>query len=131
MASHQALPSLGFSIKSSGVGCHFLLQCVKVKSESEVAQSCPTLPNPMDCSPPGSSAHEIFQARVLEWVSIAFSTYIYVSIYIYLHAFALARISSKMLDSNHERGYTNFVPGLSGKAFSFSSFSMMLPVGFL
>ena len=59
--------------KSTGVGCHFLLQCMKVKSESEVAQSCPTLRNPMDCSLPGSSAHGIFQARVLEWAAIAFS----------------------------------------------------------
>ena len=56
--------------KSTGVGCHFLLQCVKVKSESEAAQSCPTLSNPMDCSPPGSSVHGIFQARVLEWGAI-------------------------------------------------------------
>ena len=46
---------------------------MKVKSESEVAQSCPTLSDPMDCRPPGSSAHGIFQARVLEWVAIAFS----------------------------------------------------------
>ena len=59
--------------KNTGVGCHFLLQCRKVKSESEVAQSCPTLSNPMDCSLPGSSAHGIFQARVLEWGAIAFS----------------------------------------------------------
>ena len=59
--------------KNTGVGCHFLLQCKKVKSESEGAQSCPTLSNPMDCSPPGSSIHGIFQARVLEWVAIAFS----------------------------------------------------------
>ena len=59
--------------KNTGVGCHFLLQCMKVKSESEVAQSCPTLNDPMDCSPPGSSIHGIFQARVLEWVAIAFS----------------------------------------------------------
>ena len=50
--------------KNTGVGCHFLLQCRKVKSESEVAQSCPTLRDPMDCSLPGSSAHGIFQARV-------------------------------------------------------------------
>jgi len=61
---------------NTGVGCHFLLQCRKVKSESEVAQLCPTLSNPMDCSPPGSSVHGIFQARVLEWVAIAFSNYI-------------------------------------------------------
>ena len=59
--------------KNTGVGCHFLLQCMKVKSESEVAQSCPTLSDPMDCSPPGSSARGIFQARVLEWGAIAFS----------------------------------------------------------
>jgi len=59
--------------KNTGVGCHFLLQCMKVRSESEVTQSCPTLSNPMDCSLPGSSAHGIFQARVLEWVAIAFS----------------------------------------------------------
>ena len=51
--------------KNTAVGCHFLLQCMKMKSE--VAQSCPTLNNPMDCSPPGSSIHGIFQARVLEW----------------------------------------------------------------
>ena len=56
--------------KNTGVGCHCLLQCMKVKSESEVAQSCPTLSNPMDCSPPGPSVHGIFQARVLEWGAI-------------------------------------------------------------
>ena len=59
--------------KNTGVGCHFLLQCMKVKSESEVSQLCPTLSNPMDCSPPGSSVHGVFQARVLEWGAIAFS----------------------------------------------------------
>ena len=59
--------------KSTGVGCHFLLQRVKMKSQSEVAQSCPTLSNPMDCSLPGSSVHGIFRARVLEWGAIAFS----------------------------------------------------------
>ena len=59
--------------KNTGVGCHFLLQCMKVKSESEVAQSCLTLRNPMDCSLPGASVHGIFQARVLEWGAIAFS----------------------------------------------------------
>ena len=61
--------------KNTGVGCHFLLQCMKVKNESEVTQSCPTLRNPMDCSLPGSSIRGIFQARVLEWVAIAFSEY--------------------------------------------------------
>ena len=59
--------------KNSGVGCHFLLQCMKVKSESEVAQSYLTLSDPMDCSPPGSSIHGILQARVLEWGATAFS----------------------------------------------------------
>ena len=59
--------------KNTGVGCHFLLQCMKVKSESEVTQSCLILSDPMDCSPPGSSVHGIFQARVLEWGAIAFS----------------------------------------------------------
>ena len=57
--------------KSTGMGCHFLLQCMK--SESEVTQPCPTLSDPMDCSLPGSSAHGIFQARVLEWGATAFS----------------------------------------------------------
>ena len=57
--------------KNTGVGCHFLLQCMKVKSESEVAQLCPTLSDPLDCSLPGSSVHGIFQARVLEWGAIA------------------------------------------------------------
>ena len=59
--------------KNSGVGCHFLLQRMKVKSESEVAQSCLTLRNPMDCSPPGSTIHGIFQAKVMEWSAIVFS----------------------------------------------------------
>ena len=61
--------------KNTGVGCHFLLQCMKVKSESEVAQSCLTLSDPMDCSPPGSSIHGIFRVRVLEWVAIASSRF--------------------------------------------------------
>ena len=59
--------------KNTGVGCHFFLQCMKVKCESEVVQSCPTPSDPMDCSLPGSSIHGIFQARVLDWVAIAFS----------------------------------------------------------
>ena len=72
MEANQAPRSLGFS-KNTGVGCHFLLQCMKVKSESEVAQSYPTVSDPMDCSLRGSAAHVIFQARVLEWGVIAFS----------------------------------------------------------
>ena len=65
--------------KNTGVGCHFLLQCMGVKSESEVAQSYLTLSDPMDCSLPGSSVHSIFQARVLEWGAIAFSPMEYYS----------------------------------------------------
>ena len=60
--------------KNTGMGCHFLLQCMKVKRESEVTQSYPTLTDPMDCSPPGSSVHGIFQARVLEQGAVAFSS---------------------------------------------------------
>ena len=58
--------------KNTGVGCHFLLQCMKVKSQSAVAQLCPTLSD-LDCSLPGSSIHGIFHARILEWGAIAFS----------------------------------------------------------
>ena len=56
--------------KNTGVGCHCLLQCMKVKSESEVAQSCPTLSDPIYCSLPGSSVHGIFQTRVLKWLPL-------------------------------------------------------------
>ena len=68
--------------KNTGVGCYFLLQCMKVESEREVTQSCLTLRDPMDCSPPGSSIHGIFQARVLQWGAIAFSdnTFIFKSV---------------------------------------------------
>ena len=59
--------------KNTGVGWHFLLQCMKMKSESRVTQSCPTPSDLMDCSLPGSSVHGSFQARVLEWGAIAFS----------------------------------------------------------
>ena len=76
--------------KNTGVGCHFLLQCMKVKSEREVAQTCPTLSDPMDCSPPGSSVHGLFQAKVLEWVAIAFSEIPPYSLFIYL--FWLGRV---------------------------------------
>ena len=72
-AAHQAPRPWDSPGKNTGVSCHFLLQCMKVKSESEVAQSCPTLSNFMDCSLPGSFVHGIFQARVLEWGAIAFS----------------------------------------------------------
>ena len=74
--------------KNTGMGCHFLLQCIKVKSESEVTQSCLTLRDPMDCSPPGSSVRGICQARVLEWGAIAFSLLIHT----YTQLFKMARI---------------------------------------
>ena len=69
--------------KNTGVGCHGLLQCMKVKREREVAQSCSTLPDPMDCSLPGSSTHGIFQARVLERSALALSDFSTKKIYIY------------------------------------------------
>ena len=74
-AAHQAPCPWDSPGKNTGVGCHLLLQCMKVKSESEVTESCPTLSDPMDCSLPGSSVHGIFQARVLEWGAIAFYAY--------------------------------------------------------
>ena len=74
MAAYQAPRPWDSPGKNTGVGCHFLLQCMRVKSESEVAQSCPTLSDPTYCSLPGSSVHGIFQARVLEWGAMAFST---------------------------------------------------------
>ena len=74
-AVHQAPRQWDSPGKSTGVGCHFLLQCMKVKSEA--AQSCLTPSDPMDYSLPGFSVHVICQARVLEWVAIVFSMYIY------------------------------------------------------
>ena len=80
--------------KNTGVGYHFLLQCMKVKSESEVAQSCLTFSDPMICSPPGSSVHAIFQARVLEWGVIA-SSRVYTwktiieKIYVHVHSHSI------------------------------------------
>ena len=73
MAAHRLPCPWDSPGKNTGVDCHFLLQCMKVKSESEVTQLCPTLSDPMDCSLPGSSVHGIFQARVLEWGAIDFS----------------------------------------------------------
>ena len=72
MAAHQAPHPWHSPGKNTGVGCHFLPQCMEVKSESEVAQSCTTLSDPMDCSLSGSSIHGICQARVLEWGALAF-----------------------------------------------------------
>ena len=73
MAAHQAPLSLGFSRQEHWSGLPFPSPMHESESESEAAQSCPTLCDPMDCSPPGSSVHGIFQARVLEWGAIAFS----------------------------------------------------------
>ena len=96
--------------KNTGVGCHFLLQCMKVKSESEVAQSCPTRSNPMDCSLPGSSVHGIFQARVMEWGAIAFSAPHIHSSPLYQHLYHLHQQSGisvttdePMLSHNHPK----------------------------
>ena len=72
-AAHQAPPSLGFSRQEHWSGLPFPSPMHEVKNESEVAQSCPTLSDSMDCSPPGSSIHGIFQAKVLEWGATAFS----------------------------------------------------------
>ena len=88
MAAHQAPRPWDSPGKNTGVGCHFLLQCRKVKSEREVTQSYPTLSDPMDCSLPGSSIHRIFQARVLEWGAIAFSD-IHMYVHKYLNYFAV------------------------------------------
>ena len=72
-AAYQAPPSPGFSRQEHWSGLPFPSPGMKVKSESEVTQSCPTLRDPTDCSPPGSSFHGIFQARALEWGAIAVS----------------------------------------------------------
>ena len=82
--------------KNTRVGCHFLLQCMKVKSESEVAQSHPTLSDPMDCSPPGSSIHGIPQARLLEWGAIAFSDNTY---YLIIKAISSYKVLETLLPS--------------------------------
>ena len=101
-------------VKNTGVGCHFLLQCMKVKSESEVAQSCLTLSDPMDCSLLGSSVHGIFQARVLEWGAIAFS---------------VARTSKTFLNKTCKKGHPFLISDLRGNSFSFLLLSMILVMG--
>ena len=88
--------------KNTGVGCHFLLQGMKVKRQSEVAQSCLTLSDPMECSLPGSSVHGIFQARVLEWGAIAFSTELLGKPYYYfLKLLSVYSSSSTLLGDNY------------------------------
>ena len=81
--------------KNTGVGCHFLLQCMKMKSESEIAQLCLTQ-RPLDCSPPGSSVHGIFQARILEWGAIAFSI-CFPSVHLFVY-------STHFLNASHVAG---------------------------
>ena len=104
--------------KNTGVGCHFLLQYMKVKSESEVAQSCPTLSNPMDCSLPGSSIHGICLARVLEWGAIAFSKRLWqTSLIVYLMYSLLSTLIYRIPLSPRTmtRPAINHIPGpLSG-----------------
>ena len=105
--------------KNTGVDCHFLLQCMNVKSESEVAQSCLTLSDPMDCGPPGSSNHGIFQASVLEWGAIAFSgvtIYIHVNI-IHVYMCLCACIHLHMMNnSNHEEIVHSHHPFLNSRS---------------
>ena len=88
--------------KNTRVGCHFLFQCTKVKSEGEPVQSCLTLSDPMDCSLPGSSIHGIFQARVLEWGTIAFSTEHTIG-----HETAFQRDKIKLLSPEHRHKSLN------------------------
>ena len=94
--------------KNTGVGCHFLLQCMKVKRESEVAQLCPTLSDPMNCSPLGSSIHGIFQARVLEWGAIAFSN---VPLLLLLSRFSCVRLCAT--PEMAALSISNFLEGIS------------------
>ena len=90
--------------KNTGVGFHFLLQCMTVKRESEVTQLCPTLRDPMDCSLPGSSIHGIFQARVLEWGATAFSKYHASEVYgSLLYSFILSPTFVKQIFWNTEQ----------------------------
>ena len=96
--------------KNTGVGCHFLLQCMKGKSESEVAQLCPTLRDPMVCSLPGSSVHGIFQARVLEWGAIAFSSHGLVAIF---YSLKTKEIPARRLASGNWLGHYRVSTGVS------------------
>ena len=114
--------------KNTGVGCHFLLQCMKVKCEREVAQSCPTLSDPMDCSPPDFSIHGIFQARVLEWGAIEqlgllnfwvwFSDlppqFGLLSSYLYFVMFPFDHITSSLPSWNFKHGSLKRSPFLKG-----------------
>ena len=107
--------------KNTGVGCHFLLQCMKVKSESEVARSSLTLSDPMDSSLPGSSIHGIFQARVLEWGVIALSIYTQIDTYLSIN---------RLIDINNYmylRLYLSIYPSISCLPWSSSSLPNHFP----
>ena len=102
-----------FPGKNPGVGCSFLLQCMKVKSESEVAQSCLTLIDPMDCSLLGSSVHGIFQARVLEWGAIALSTPINSTVQIVVKLKGDSSVGLEASDPTRERERGQYVSDFS------------------
>ena len=110
--------------KNTGVGCHFLLQCMKVKSQSEVAQTCLTPSDPMDCSLPGPSIHGIFQGRVLEWVAIAFSELcLYVGIIIFIYYLNIfTTYSFTQISANSSS--TNSLDYLSFYLYSYYVFSL-------
>ena len=104
------------------VGCHFLLQCMKMKSESEVAQSCLTLRDPTDCSLPGSSVHWILQARVLEWIAIAFSiTFCYLNT---LHFYNIIICDIKEEAQGLNSVWTPYIKPQNVKALSLPSVSL-------
>ena len=121
MAAHQAPHPWDSPGKNTGVDCHFLLQCMKVKSESEIAQSCPTLSDPMDWSPPGSSIHGIFQARVPEWGAIAFSDYThYYCCLVMSHVWLFCRLRDYNLSGSSAHGISQ-ARTLKWVAISFSN----------
>ena len=107
--------------KNTGLGCHFLLQCMKVKSESEAAQLCPTLSDPMDCSLPGSSIHGIFRATVLEWGAIAFS---------HLLSYYLTTVSPPIQLGHQQACSLNVTPFPSQKCLGWEGHQLQLSQGF-
>ena len=114
--------------KNTGVGCHFLLQCMKVKSESEVTQSCPTLSDPMDWSLPGSSIHGIFQARVLEWGAIAFSNG-YATLPIRVNRLTIGIRMEKRIFSFFFFFFRLFIFGCAGSSLLHAGFLWLRPAG--